>query len=59
MINDLPDAFANFFEKKYVQLTTAGNPFATPTNIPTNIAGGALGVWAGYSTSYDTLYCVP
>ena len=49
----------NFFEKKYVQMTTGGNPFATPTNIPTNIVGGALGVWAGFSTSYDTLYCVP
>jgi hypothetical protein len=49
----------NFFEKKYIQMSTAGNPFATPTNIPTNIVGGALGVWAGFSTSYDTLYCLP
>ena len=49
----------DYFEKKYVQLTTSGNPFATPTNIPTNIVGGALGVWAGFSPSYDTLICKP
>lgn len=52
------DVFS-FFEKKFIQMATAGNPFATPTNIPSNITGGALGVWAGYSPSYDTLYCVP
>jgi hypothetical protein len=46
-----------FQEKKYAQLFTAGNPFATPTNVPTNIIGGALGVWAGYSPSFDTLIC--
>lgn len=49
----------DFYEKKYAQLLTAGNPFATPTNIPTNIVGGALGVWAGFSPSYDTLVCQP
>lgn len=49
----------DYFEKKYVQLATSGNPFATPTNIPTNIVGGALGVWAGFSPSYDTLVCTP
>lgn len=49
----------DYYEKKYVQLTTAGNPFATPTNIPTNIVGGALGVWAGFSPSFDTLICQP
>jgi hypothetical protein len=48
-----------FFEKKYAQLQTAGNPFATPTNIPTNFTGGALGIWAGFSPSYDTLICIP
>lgn len=47
-----------YYEKKYSQLQTGGNPFATPTNIPSNITGGALGVWAGFSPSYDTLYCV-
>ena len=47
----------NFFEKKYNQIYSSGNPFATPTNIPTNIGGGAFGVWVGYSPSYDTLIC--
>jgi hypothetical protein len=40
-------------------MQTGGNPFASPTNIQTNIKGGALGVWAGFSTFYDTLICVP
>lgn len=48
-----------FLEKKYTQLATAGNPFATPTNIPSNIEGGALGLWAGYSPIFDTLACYP
>jgi hypothetical protein len=46
-----------FFEKKYNQIYSGGNPFATPTNIPTNITGGALGIWVGYSPWYDTLIC--
>ncbi|MBL4862551.1 MAG: DUF4249 domain-containing protein [Crocinitomicaceae bacterium] len=49
----------DFFEKKYIQLQTAGNPFATPTNIPTNLSNGALGIWAGFSPSFDTLICQP
>lgn len=48
-----------FLEKKYMQLGTAGNPFASPTSIPSNIQGGAIGLWAGYSPTFDTLYCVP
>lgn len=48
-----------FLEKKYLQLQTTGNPFASPTSIPTNISGGALGVWAGYSPHFDTLICLP
>ncbi len=46
-----------FYDKKYNQIYSAGNPFATPVNIPTNISGGALGIWAGFSPSYDTLIC--
>lgn len=49
----------DFMERKYLQMYSAGNPFASPTNIPTNITGGALGLWAGYSPWYDTLICVP
>lgn len=48
-----------YYEKKYVQLQTAGNPFATPTNIPTNLSNGALGIWAGFSPYLDTLICEP
>lgn len=48
-----------FYEKKYVQLSSGGSPFASPSNIPTNIKGGALGIWAGFSTHFDTLVCVP
>lgn len=48
-----------FYEKKYNQIYSAANPFATPTNVPTNIEGGALGIWAGFSPWYDTLVCVP
>ena len=47
----------NFFEKKYNQIYSGGNPFSTPTNVPTNIQGGALGVWVGYSPWFDTLVC--
>ena len=47
----------SFFEKKYNQMYSGGNPFATPTNIPTNITGGALGIWVGYSPWFDTLVC--
>jgi hypothetical protein len=49
----------NFLEKKYVQLSSAGNPFASPANVPSNIQGGALGLWAAYSPSFDTLICKP
>jgi hypothetical protein len=48
-----------FLEKKYSQIYTAGNPFATPLNIPTNLSNGALGIWAGFSPIYDTLVCQP
>ena len=32
-----------------------GNPFASPVEISSNISGGALGVWAGYANTFDTL----
>ena len=58
-LSKLGRAEFDFFEKKYNQMYTAGNPFATPTNIPSNIEGGALGVWAGFSPWSDTLICEP
>ena len=51
--------YIEYMEKKYTQMYSAGNPFATPINLPTNIVGGALGIWAGYSPWYDTLICIP
>lgn len=48
-----------FYEKKYVQLSSGGSPFASPSNIPTNIKGGALGVWSAFSPVFDTLICKP
>ena len=49
----------DFFDKKSAQMESSDNPYATPINIPTNLTGGALGIWAGFSPWYDTLYCVP
>tara|TARA_B100001287_G_scaffold53117_1_gene41882 strand:- start:380 stop:1333 length:954 start_codon:yes stop_codon:yes gene_type:complete len=49
----------DFFRCKAQQISNAGNPFATPINIPSNMSNGAIGVWAGYSPIYDTLYCHP
>lgn len=48
----------DFFDKRDAQLGSNGNPFAAPINVPSNIEG-ALGIWAGISTGYDTLYCIP
>ena len=48
-----------FFQKKSAQLSSNGNPFGSPINITSTISGGALGIWAGFSPYYDTLYCIP
>ena len=48
-----------FFQKKSAQLSSNGNPFGSPINITSSISGGALGIWAGFSPYYDTLYCIP
>jgi hypothetical protein len=43
-----------FWRTFETQAVNNGNPFAAPTSIKTNINGG-LGIWGGYSPSYDTL----
>lgn len=48
-----------FYEKKYNQIYSAGNPFATPVNVPSNLSNGALGIWAAFSPTFDTLICKP
>ncbi|MBL4734472.1 MAG: DUF4249 family protein [Flavobacteriales bacterium] len=47
--------FLRVFE---IEISSAGSPFASPSTIPTNIEGGALGLWAGYGVTYDTIYGV-
>lgn len=45
----------NFYSTLEYSLGTVGNPFSSPINVMTNISGGALGVWAGYASTYSTL----
>lgn len=45
----------DFFRTFEYATGTIGNPFASPVNVQSNIKGGALGVWAGYGSSYKTL----
>lgn len=47
----------DFLFSKMAQQMSSGNPFASPMNVKTNLSGGCLGVWAGYSPSFDTLIC--
>lgn len=47
----------DFLYSKTIQALSNGNPFASAMNVKTNLSGGCLGVWAGYSPTYDTLIC--
>ncbi len=49
------DAY-QFFNEYYYQLNNVGNPFGSPAPVIGNIKGG-LGIWCGYGTSFDTVYC--
>lgn len=46
----------NFYSTYEYSLGSSGNPFSAPINVRTNIKGGALGVWAGYGATFDTVY---
>ena len=48
-----------FFRTRREQIDNQGSPFASPLNVKTNLKGQAVGIWAGFSPWYDTLYCVP
>lgn len=43
-----------FWRTEESQVNSNGNPFGSPQPVHSNIEGG-LGVWGGYSTSYDTV----
>jgi hypothetical protein len=45
----------DFYTTFETALGSNGNPFASPVTILTNIRGGALGVWAGFGATYDTI----
>ena len=47
-------AVFEFWRTVETQVQNNGNPFGTPTPITSNITGG-LGIWAGYSPSFDTI----
>lgn len=48
-----------FYRSKRAQQSSSANPFSTPINVRTNLDGPAVGIWAGFSPSFDTLICVP
>ena len=48
-------AVYNFWNTENYASQTLGDPFASPINLQTNIKGGAIGVWAGYSSFIKTL----
>jgi hypothetical protein len=45
----------NFYQTFEYAVGTVGNPFSSPINVQTNIRGGALGIWAGYGSTYTTI----
>lgn len=45
----------DFWRSFEIATTTVGNPFASPIRVATNISNGALGVWAGYGSTFNTI----
>jgi hypothetical protein len=44
-----------FLNQAENQVLSTGSPFASPSNIQSNVNNGALGIWAGYGITYDTI----
>jgi hypothetical protein len=44
-----------FWRSEETQVSNNGNPFGTVTPVEDNIDGG-LGIWCGYSTTFDTIF---
>jgi hypothetical protein len=44
----------NFWSTLSFSANSVGNPFATPTKVQGNVSD-AIGVWAGYNTTYYTI----
>lgn len=49
----------DFYASYEVAAASNGNPFGSPANLKSNIQGGGLGIWAGFTTSFDTLVDKP
>ena len=49
-------AEVDFFRTFEIEVSNNGNPFASPSVIASNVEDG-LGVFCGYSTTYDTIIC--
>jgi hypothetical protein len=47
-------AHFEFWRTEESQVSSNGNPFGSPQPVHTNITGG-LGIWGGYSTTFDTV----
>lgn len=50
------EAEAAFFRTFEIEVGNNGNPFASPGVIESNVEGG-LGIFCGYSPTYDTIIC--
>lgn len=48
-------AVYDFWSTYEYSLGTLGNPFSTPVSVKSNISNNALGVWAGYGSTYTTI----
>lgn len=51
----IDDKVFDFWRTLEYSYGSTGNPFSSPVEVSTNISNGALGVWQGYGTTYDTL----